>query len=101
MTDENKKDAIYKKIGALQIEIDRNRTTIDAVFGRAISLRKALWEFGEGIEPLVQKFERVMAALYGGADYLPLFPKRDRPKLFPKSESPPKIPQDLDDDIPF
>jgi hypothetical protein len=99
--DEGKKDAIYKKISALQSEIDRSRTTVDAVFGRAIALSKVLYECGENLEPLIQRFERVMAALYRGSDCFPLLPKRERPKLLPKSEGRPKLPHDLDDDIPF
>jgi hypothetical protein len=88
-------------MAALQSEIDRCRTTVDAVFGRAIALSKVLYECGENLEPLIQRFERVMAALYRGTDYFPLLPKRERPKLLPKSESRPKLPHDLGDDIPF
>jgi hypothetical protein len=96
INDGNKKDAIYTKIASLQSEIDRVRTTIDAVFSRAIDLGKVLREFGENLEPLVQKFERLMGALYQGADRVPLLPKKERPKLLTTSESKPV--NDRDDD---
>jgi hypothetical protein len=99
INDETKKDAIYRKIAALQSEVDRQRTTIDAVFGRAIDLSKVLREFGENLEPLVQKFERVMTALYQGADRVPLLTKKERPKLLPTPER--RQVNDLDNDIPF
>jgi hypothetical protein len=87
------------KLRGLQSENGRSRTTIDAVFGRALDLGRVLDEFGEHLEPLVQKFERVMAALYRGVDRVPLLPKKERPKLLPTPERTPV--NDLGDDIPF
>jgi hypothetical protein len=99
VSDKNKRDAIYKKIAALQSEIDRDRTTVDAVFGRLIDLSRALSDSAENLEPLVQKIERVAAALWKGADSVPLLSKKERPKLLPTPEGQPI--NDLDDDIPF
>jgi hypothetical protein len=96
---ENKKDAIFKKIAALQSEIDRNRTTVDAVFSRAIDLSKVLGDVSENLEPAVQKFERVMAALKDGSERIPFLPKKERTKLLPPQEEM-KV-EDLNDNIPF
>ena len=94
-----KKEAIYKRIAALQSELDRERTTIDAIFGRLIDLSRVVGDCTENVEPLIQKLERVMAALYSGAYRVPLLPKKERTKLLPTPE---KMPiSDLDDDIPF
>lgn len=95
---QNKKDEIFKKIAALQSEIDRDRTTIDAVFGRAIDLSKVLGEFAENLEPAIQKFERIMTALRNGTDRVPLLPKKERQILLPpKAENK----GEMDDEIPF
>ena len=95
---QNKKDKIFEKIASLQSEIDRDRTTIDAVFGRAIDLSKLLGDAAENLEPAIQKFERIMTALRDGAERVPLLPNKERPKLLPPQE---KKGEDLDDSIPF
>ena len=109
--DTNKKEAIYRKIAALESEIDRDRTTVDAVFSRFIDLSRIVGECATNLEPLVQKLERVMAALGKGANRIPLLPKRDAPKLLSSnSNEGPSIAgasqlknsrSDLDDEIPF
>lgn len=96
--DQNKKEAIYRKLAALQSEIDRDRTTIDAVFGRALDLSKVLGEMAENLEPAIQKFERIMEALRKGTERVQLLPKKERPKLSPPQEENTK---GADDDIPF
>ena len=99
VSDENKRDKISHKIASLQNEIDRDRTTIDAVFSRLISLSKVLGDSAENVEPLVQKVERILTALSAGVTFVQLLPKRERPKLLPNPKRKPI--NDLDDDIPF
>lgn len=99
IADEPKREHIYKKIAALQSEIDRDRTTVDAVFGRFLELSRVAGQFAENLEPLVQKLERVMAALRDGSERVPLLPKRERTPLLESSH--PKRHDDLDDEIPF
>lgn len=96
--DINKKERIYKKIVGLQSEIDRERTTIDAVFSRAIDISRVIGECAENMEPLVQKVERLFRVLSDAANPLPLLPKKERAKLLPKSDA---HSDDLEDDIPF
>lgn len=96
--DQNKKDAIFKKVASLQSEIDRDRTTVDAVFSRALDLSKTLGDAAENLEPAVQKFERIMTALREGTERVQLLPKKDRPKLLPPKEEK-KV--ELEDEIPF
>lgn len=99
VADANKRDAIFKKVASLQSEIDRDRTTADAVFGRLISLSRILGECAENVEPLVQKIERITTVLMTGVNFVPLLPKKERPKLLPSPRS--KSVNELDDDIPF
>ena len=99
VSDENKRDKIFDKIASLQNEIDRDRTTTDAVFSRLISLSKVLGDSAENVEPLVQKVERILTALFAGVTFVQLLPKRERPKLLPNPKRKPI--NDLDDDTPF
>lgn len=98
--DENKKDVIFKKIAALQSEIDRDRTTLDAAFGRLIDLSKVVGECAENLEPIVQKIERITSALRDGSERVKLLPKKERPKLISAPKSSPKA-DELEDEIPF
>ena len=96
---ESKRELIYKRIAALESEVDRDRTTIDAVFGRFLELSRVVGECAKNLEPLVQKLERVMAALRDGAEPAPLLPKTEQTQLLTSSK--PKLDQDLGDEIPF
>lgn len=97
--DENKKDAIFTKIAALQLEIDRDRTTIDALFSRMIDLTKTVGECAENVEPLVEKLERIMKLFLKGTEKTKLLPKKERPKLISKEAD--DTDQVSDDEIPF
>lgn len=95
--DQNKKDSIFKKIADLASEIDRDRTTVDAVFSRCIDLTKTLSKCGEILEPAVQKIERVMRAITNSAEKVNLLPKKERQQSLPA----PKETKIDDDEIPF
>lgn len=100
--DQNKKDAIFKKVAALQSEVDRDRTTYDALLGNALELSKTLGECAENLEPAVQKVERIFTAIGKAAERVPALPKADRPKLIsaPKDKARSKV-DELEDEIPF
>ena len=97
--DENKKDNIFKKLAALQSEIDRDRTTIDAVFKRFIDFSNVIGESAENIEPLVEKVERISKALTEGTITIKLISKKERPKIEGPSST--KKSDALEDEIPF
>lgn len=101
VTNENKKEAIFSKIASLQYEVSSDRTTVDALFARAIDLSEVLGEMGEKLEPAVQKLERVCAALYRGTKRVDLLPVKERPKLLPKAKDETNKPSKMDDEIPF
>ncbi len=95
--DQNKKDSIFKKIADLASEIDRDRTTVDAVFSRCIDIAKTLRECGEILDPAVQKLERVMQGITNFAEKVNLLPKKERQQGLPA----PKETKIDDDEIPF
>ena len=103
--EQNKKDAIFKKISDLQSEVDRDRTTYDALLGNAVELSKALGECAENLEPAVQKVERIFTAISKAAERLPALPKKDRQKLISSQEAQQKkqsvSSDELEDEIPF
>ena len=94
--DPNKKDAIYQRISALQDEIDRDRTTVDALFSRLLDVTKVVGEAAENLEPLVEKVERLKRLFFEGLDKLPFLPKTERKKALPAPELDAE-----DDEIPF
>ncbi|WP_299794506.1 hypothetical protein [uncultured Marivita sp.] len=102
----NKKDKIFTKITALQSEVDRDLTTVDAAFGRVLDLSKMLGEAGGNIKPAVDQLERIKKLFWDRSEKVEQLPKPDRPKMI--TEEKPEgyqgygeSPRDLDDEIPF
>ncbi|TQV73369.1 hypothetical protein [Denitrobaculum tricleocarpae] len=92
VTDTCKKDKIFSKISDLQLEVDRDQTTIDALFGRVLSLSKTIGQVAENLTPLLDKLERIKKLIWDGAKEVEALPQKERRKLIPKN---------LDDKIPF
>jgi len=99
VSDVNKRDAIFKRISQLQLEIDRDRTTLDIVFGRLVDLSKTLGECAENLEPAITKLERISAALTTGTIRVKLLVSKERVKQI--SAPTKKASELLDDEIPF
>ena len=101
ISDQNKQDAIYRLISSLASEVDRDRTTVDAIFSRFLDFSKVLGEAAGHIKPAVDQLERVMSALKDGVIRVELLPVQQRPKLL--ENKPKKISSDapFDDEIPF
>ena len=97
--DVNKRDNILSKIASLQSEVDRDQTTVDALFGRMLDLSRTLGKVGENLEPLLDKLERVKKLLWDAPKKVEQLPKPDRPKQIAKEKNP--SPSGLDDEIPF
>ena len=57
--DVHKRDNILSKIASLQSEVDRDQTTVDALFSRMLDLSQTIGKAAENIEPLVKLMERV------------------------------------------
>jgi len=99
--DTKKRDKIFAKIASLQSEVDRDQTTVDALFGRMIDLSKAIGDSAENLSPLIDKLERVKKLFWDKSEKIDMLPKPKRPKLITKDEDTESNNQNLDDEIPF
>lgn len=95
-----KKDKIFRKISALQSEVDRDMTTIDAAFGRMLDLSRVIGECGENVKPAVDQLERIKKIFWDNSDKVDALPKPERPKALPKADTATSS-RDIDDEIPF
>lgn len=102
--DINKKDKIYSKISSLQSEIDREQTTVDALFTRMIDLSSTVGECAEKLEPAISKLERIKKLLWDNTKKVELLPKKNRQNLItkqPENQQFGSSPSELEDEIPF
>lgn len=97
--DTNKKDNIFKKIASLQSEVDRDQTTVDALFGRMIDLSQTIGAAAENLEPLIVKLDQVKKLLWDKPKKVEQLPKPDRPKQITKKRDDGS--NEMGDEIPF
>lgn len=100
VADENKKDRIFLKISGLQSEVDRNRTTLDAVAGRIIDLCDVIGKSAENLDPAISRIEKIKKIFWDNTKRVDKLPKQDRPKMLEYDSGDQTEPQD-DDEIPF
>lgn len=98
ISDQRKKDAIFRKLRALQEEIDRDRHTFDSVFVLLVDVTDAIGRSADNLEPLLDKVERLKKIFFDGSKRDKALPNPDRKKQLPKPE---KKDFKLDDEIPF
>ena len=101
-----KKEALFKRINALQSEIDRDRTRYEALGALIIEAADDMGEAAKRLEPVVRMIERVGAALgvaKRAEDAAPKLPPRKEPKRIEDKRPDKKNGFDkaLDDEIPF
>lgn len=95
-----RRDTIFSRINSLQLEVDKDFTTIDQTFRLMIDLSSAVGEMSEKVEPLVKQIERLANVFLKGSKKTEQLPKPERPKRITKEEE--VAAPDLDDDeIPF
>jgi hypothetical protein len=98
--EEQKKDAIYAKISALQLEVDRSTTLMGALLSGYLDVMTAIGEGGERLEPAVKVLERLMGVFRRAKtdhDQGQLPPPEEKKQLpSPKADW-----DELDDEIPF
>ncbi|MDE0723079.1 MAG: hypothetical protein OSB62_00080 [Alphaproteobacteria bacterium] len=68
VVDANKKDMIFRKMNALQSEVDRDKTTLDVLFGRVKDVNSIVKECAPNVGPLVKKVTRLYELVFGGAE---------------------------------
>ena len=98
VADERKKNAIFRKLGALQEEIDRDLHTYDSIFKLLVDVSKVVGQSAENLEPLVEKLERLKKIFFESTESETYLPKSETRKQLPK---PKKSSFELDDEIPF
>jgi hypothetical protein len=98
---DDKRDALYSKIEALQLEIDRDRTRLDAYADLIIEAAGTVGEAVEKIEPLRKFLETIARLIWNSrsedAKRLPSPPSK-------KQIEPPRnqhLSSDVNDEIPF
>lgn len=94
----NKKDKIFSKIASLQSEVDRDQTTIDALFGRMIDFSKTIEECAENSEQVIGKIERIKKIFWDNSNKVDLLPRKERQKLISQTVEKNDV---LEDEIPF
>ncbi len=94
ISDENKKDRIHRKIAALQLEIDRERSTIDTLFSAALDFTRTIAECAENLTPLLDKAEQVKKLIWDNTRLPPSLPARHEVGLIEDRSD------DSDDEIP-
>ena len=103
--DQDKKDALFGKIGALEQEVDRDRTRLEAYGALVIESAGVLGDAVEKLEPLRKWFDSIGQLIWGAK-------KEEETKQLPppgerKQIEPPRAPKpsgkrgNLDDEIPF
>lgn len=99
-----KKEALFKRINALQDEIDRDRTRYQAFAALIIEACDDTGEAAKRLEPVVRLVERIGSAL-GIAkrieDAQPKFPPRKEPKRIEPPNKKNGFNRSIDDEIPF
>jgi predicted nucleic acid-binding Zn-ribbon protein len=97
--DVHKRDNILSKIASLQSEVDRDQTTVDALFSRMLDLSQTIGKAAENIEPLVKLMERVKKVFWDAPEKVRQLPRPERQKLIRQDKAEQK--SDMDDEIPF
>ena len=100
VNDKKKKDKIIRKIGSLKLEVDRDITTADALFGQMRDLGQAIGETAENLGPAIDKLEKIKKIFWDRTSRVEQLPKPERPKLI-TNENDPNFTADYDDEIPF
>ena len=103
---EKKRNALYRKISALENEVDRDRTRFDAFMALFLESSNATGKAAENLKPLTDRI-REISDIFGKAkaeedEHTPALPSPDeRKRNEPPRRLPPARTGTLDDEIPF
>ena len=89
------REAIFEKIASLRLQINRERTTLDAYLSAALDVSRTLRQVAKDINPLSNVLERMNKLIWNSGE---------ESIMLPEEQIHPRIEQhsgDLDDDIPF
>ena len=98
---ETKRAVLSKKLNAFADEVDRNRTRVEALAAAIIWTRKEMVEGAEGLEPIIEKLDKMFQSFAKATEFLRL-PSSESPKQLPPPQKKIEGPKrDLDDEVPF
>ena len=97
VNDDEKRDRIFKKISALQLEVDRDMTTLDALVSQAKDVCEVINDIAEKSDPLFNKLERLKKLIWDSPKKMDLLPNSGRQKLLPDQSD--KSDVDVNDNI--
>lgn len=104
---ETKRDAIFKRINNLQLEVDRDLTRTEAAMALWLDLTSAIGNGAKNLDPAIERFERIIKVFAKAKDanerQALLAPKETKRIAAPttSNEAAAEGAEDLDDDIPF
>lgn len=108
---DSKKEALYSKIGALEDEVNRDRTRFDAAMALVLEVGDTTGEFGKRLKPIKEIMDSITGVIKAAkGDEEQRYPSLAAPETPKQIESPKKqLPSpetnngsgDLDDEIPF
>jgi hypothetical protein len=105
--EDRKRDTIFRKLRALQLEVDKSKTRIDAAMDLMLELTDTMGDAAENLKPvagLMERFRKLWAAAQGESESaLPGAHSEQKRITGPMTRDaiPAGKPRDLDDDIPF
>lgn len=96
-----KRTALSNKLNAFAKEVDREKTRIESLAAAMVWTRKELVEGAQGLEPIVEKMDKMFQSFAKATEFLRLPSSNDQKQLPapPKRIEGPK--KDLDDEVPF
>ena len=98
---ESKRAALSKKLNAFADEVDRNRTRIEALASAMIWTRREIVEGAEGLEPIVEKLEKMFRSFAKATEFFKL-PSPSESKQIPAPQKKIEGPKrEFDDKVPF
>jgi hypothetical protein len=98
---DTKRTALSKKLNAFAEEVDRDKTRIESLAAAMVWTRKELVEGAQGLEPIIEKMDKMFQSFAKATEFLRLPSAKDQKQLPapPKRIEGPK--RDLDDEVPF
>jgi hypothetical protein len=102
---ENKRDAIFRRINNLQMEVDRDRTRTEAAMALLLEVTSAIGKGAKNLDPALDRIERIVKVLAKAKDEhetKALIAPPERKRIAPPTTAPVQ-PQseEMNDEVPF
>ena len=89
------RETIFGKIASLRLEINRERTTLDAYLSAALDVSRSLRQVAKDINPLSNVLERMIKLIWDSGEESAMLSEEQTPQRIELHS------EELDDDIPF